>query len=70
MIIFNEGNSAERSEVGFGQATFPQDVPVLEMSAEDGAALVEFIRAEREAGRTVTLSAARPRSRRSARPRT
>ena len=50
MIIFNEGNSPERTEVGFGQATFPQDVPVLEMSAADGAALVEFIRSER-AGR-------------------
>jgi Zn-dependent M28 family amino/carboxypeptidase len=56
VIIFNEGNSAERTEVGFGQATFPQDVPVLEMSAEEGAALVEFIRAERLAGRTVTLA--------------
>ena len=56
VIIFNEGNSPERSEVGFGQATFPQDVPVLEMSAEAGAALVEFIRSERAAGRTVTLA--------------
>jgi Zn-dependent M28 family amino/carboxypeptidase len=55
VIIFNEGNSPERSEVGFGQATFPQDVPVLEMSAADGAELVEFIRSERAAGRTVTL---------------
>jgi Zn-dependent M28 family amino/carboxypeptidase len=56
VIIFNEGNSPERSEVGFGQATFPQDVPVLEMSAEAGAALVEFIRSERAAGREVTLA--------------
>ena len=56
VIIFNEGNSPERSEVGFGQASFPQDVPVLEMSAADGAALVTFIRSEREAGREVTLA--------------
>ena len=56
VIVFNEGNSPERSEVGFGQATFPQDVPVLEMSAEAGAALVEFIRSERAAGRVVTLA--------------
>ena len=56
VIIFNEGNSPERSEVGFGQATFPQEVPVLEMSAADGAALVEYIRSERAAGREVTLS--------------
>ncbi len=56
VIIFNEGNTPERSEVGFGQATFPQNVPVLEMSAADGAALVEFIRGERTAGRTVTLA--------------
>ena len=56
VIIFNEGNSPERTEVGFGQATFPQDVPVLEMSAADGAALVEFIRSERQAGRVVTLT--------------
>ena len=41
VIIFNEGNIPERSEVGFGQAPFPQDVPVLEMSAADGAALVD-----------------------------
>jgi Zn-dependent M28 family amino/carboxypeptidase len=56
VIIFNEGNTADRSGIDFGQASFPQDVPVLELSAEDGAALVEFIRAERAAGRTVTLS--------------
>src|SRR5688572_3379088 len=52
VIIFNEGNTADRSGIDFGQASFPQDVPVLELSAEDGAALVEFIRAERAAGRT------------------
>ncbi|HEX3196281.1 MAG TPA: PA domain-containing protein [Propionibacteriaceae bacterium] len=34
VIIFNEGNSEERSGVDFGQASFPQDVPVIEMSAE------------------------------------
>jgi hypothetical protein len=32
VIIFNEGNSEERSGVDFGQASFPQDVPVIEMS--------------------------------------
>jgi Zn-dependent M28 family amino/carboxypeptidase len=56
VIIFNEGNTPERSVAEFGQASFPQDVPVLEMSAQDGAALVEFIRSERAAGRTVTLA--------------
>jgi Zn-dependent M28 family amino/carboxypeptidase len=56
VIIFNEGNSDERSGVDFGQATFPQDVPVIEMSAEAGAELVEFIEAEAAAGRQVTLT--------------
>lgn len=56
VIIFNEGNSPERSGVDFGQASFPQDVPVIEMSAEAGAALVEYIEAEAAAGRTVTLT--------------
>ena len=56
VIIFNEGNSAERSGIDFGQASFPQDVPVIEMSAEAGAALVEFIEAEAAAGRQVTLT--------------
>ena len=56
VIIFNEGNSEERSGIDFGQASFPQDVPVIEMSAEAGAALVEFIEAEAAAGREVTLT--------------
>jgi Zn-dependent M28 family amino/carboxypeptidase len=56
VIIFNEGNSEERSGVNFGQASFPQPVPVIEMSAEAGAALVEFIEAEAAAGRQVTLT--------------
>ncbi len=56
VVIFNEGNSDERSGVGFGQATFPQTVPVVEMSAQAGADLVTFIRAERAAGRTVSLT--------------
>ena len=56
VIIFNEGNSEERSGVDFGQASFPQDVPVVEMSAEAGAALVEYIEAEAAAGRQVTLT--------------
>ena len=56
VIIFNEGNSEERSGIDFGQATFPQDVPVIEMSAEAGAALVEFIETETAAGREVTLT--------------
>jgi Zn-dependent M28 family amino/carboxypeptidase len=56
VIIFNEGNSEERSGVDFGQASFPQDVPVIEMSAEAGAALVEYIEAEAAAGRTVTMT--------------
>ena len=51
VIIFNEGNSAEREGIDFGQATFPQDVPVIEMSSEAGASLVEFIEAEAAAGR-------------------
>jgi Zn-dependent M28 family amino/carboxypeptidase len=56
VIIFNEGNSVERSGIDFGQATFPQDVPVIEMSAEAGAMLVAFIEAEAAAGRQVTLT--------------
>ena len=52
VIIFNEGNSEERSGVDFGQASFPQDVPVIEMSAEAGAALVTYIETEAAAGRT------------------
>ena len=56
VIIFNEGNTVERSGIDFGQASFPQDVPVIEMSAEHGAALVEFIEAQAAAGRQVTLT--------------
>ena len=56
VIVFNEGNSAERAGIDFGQASFPQDVPVIEMSAEAGAALVEYIEAEAAAGRQVTLT--------------
>ena len=37
-------------------ASFPQDVPVIEMSAEAGAALVAYIEAEAAAGRQVTLT--------------
>jgi len=44
------------SGVGFGQASFPQDVPVVEMSAEAGAALVEYIETEAAAGRQVTMT--------------
>jgi Zn-dependent M28 family amino/carboxypeptidase len=55
VIIFNEGNSAERSDVGFGQATFPQAVPVLEMSAASGAELVEYIRSH-AGDETLTLT--------------
>jgi Zn-dependent M28 family amino/carboxypeptidase len=56
VIIFNEGNSPERSGVGFGQAGFPQAVPVIEMSAEAGAALVTHIESEAAAGRQVTMT--------------
>ena len=56
VIIFNEGNSPERSGADFGQASFPQDVPVIEMSAQAGADLVEFIEDETAAGRSVTLT--------------
>ena len=56
VIILNEGNSEERAGIDFGQASFPQDVPVIEMSAEAGAELVEFIEAEAAAGRQVTLT--------------
>ena len=56
VIIFNEGNSEERSGPEFGSASVPQDIPVIEMSAEAGAALVEFIESEAAAGRTVTLT--------------
>ena len=34
VIIFNEGNSEERSGPEFGSASVPQDVPVIEMSAK------------------------------------
>ena len=51
VIIFNEGNSEERTGIDFGQASFPQDVPVIEMSSAAGAALVEFIEAEAAVGR-------------------
>jgi hypothetical protein len=44
------------SGVDFGQASFPQDVPVVEMSAESAAALVTYIEAEAAAGRQVTLT--------------
>ena len=43
VIVFNEGNSEERSGVDFGQASFPQTVPVIEMSAQAGADLVQYI---------------------------
>ena len=56
VIIFNEGNSEERSGVDFGQASFPQDVPVIEMSADAGAALVTYIEAEAASGRQVTMT--------------
>ncbi len=56
VIIFNEGNSPERSGIDFGQASVPQDVPVIEMSAEAGAALVTFIEAEAAESRQVTLT--------------
>ena len=56
VIIFNEGNSVERSGIDFGQASFPQDVPVIEMSADAGAALVTYIDDEADAGRQVTLT--------------
>ena len=48
VIIFNEGNSEDRSGVDFGQASFAQDVPVVEMSYEAGAALVELIESSSE----------------------
>ena len=56
VIIFNEGNSPERSGADFGSASFPQDVPVIEMSAAAGAALVAYIEAEATAGRAVSLT--------------
>ena len=56
VIIFNEGNSPERSGIDFGQASFPQDVPVIEMSAAAGAALVTYIRTEAAEGQDVTLT--------------
>jgi Zn-dependent M28 family amino/carboxypeptidase len=56
VIIFNEGNSPERTGIDFGQASFPQDVPVIEMSAEAGAALATYINSEAVAGREVTLT--------------
>jgi Zn-dependent M28 family amino/carboxypeptidase len=54
VIIFNEGNSDARSGVGFGQATFPQSVPVVEMSAAAGAELVESLRTT--PGRVLTVT--------------
>jgi hypothetical protein len=45
VIIFNEGNSEDRTGIEFRESSFPQDVPVIEMSAVAGAALVEFIEA-------------------------
>ena len=56
VIIFNEGNSDERTGVDFGQASFPQAVPVLEMSADAGADLVEYIAANAPVTMTVTTS--------------
>ena len=56
VIIFNEGNSDARSGADFGSASFPQDVPVVEMSAAAGAELVTFLRSEAAAGRPVTLT--------------
>ena len=56
VIIFNEGNTTERSGVDFGQASFPQTVPVIEMSAQAGAQLVEYIRANGPVTMTVTTS--------------
>jgi hypothetical protein len=56
VIIFNEGNSPERSGIDFGQASFPQNVPVIEMSAEAGAALVTYIETEAAANRQVTMT--------------
>jgi hypothetical protein len=69
VIIFNEGYSEDRTGIEFGQASFPQDLPVIEMSAEAGAASVEFIEAEAAAGRPVTLTVTTTCSR-SASPRT
>ena len=56
VLIFNEGNSDERSSTDFGSASEPQDVPIVELSAAAGAQLVELIRTERAAGRTVTMT--------------
>jgi Zn-dependent M28 family amino/carboxypeptidase len=56
VIVFNEGNSAERSGVDFGQASFPQTVPVIEMSAQSGAELVAYIRTNGPVTMTVTTS--------------
>jgi PA domain-containing protein len=47
VIIFNEGNSPERSGIDFGQASFPQEVPVIEMSAEAGPRLSSTSRRRR-----------------------
>jgi Zn-dependent M28 family amino/carboxypeptidase len=56
VIIFNEGNSEARSGVGFGQASFPQTVPVVEMTAQAGAQLVEYLRANPGVVLTVTTT--------------
>ncbi len=50
----------ERSVVEFGQASFTQDVPVLEIPIEDGAAIVQFSRIVRAAGHTITLQGSAP----------
>ena len=56
MIIFNEGNSDARSGIDFGQASFSQTVPVIEMSAASGAQLVDYTRAKGPVQMTVTTS--------------
>jgi len=56
VIIFNEGNSDARSGIDFGQASFSQTVPVIEMSAASGAQLVDYTRAKGPVQMTVTTS--------------
>ena len=62
VIIFNEGNSEERSGPDFGSASVPQHIPVIEMSAEASAAArgrsSSKLRPPPECG-TVTLTVAR-----------
>ena len=70
VIIFNEGNTPSARRSASAQPACPQNVPVLEMSAADGAPLVEFIRTERTAGRTVTMTFTSSTSPRCAPPRT